>query len=216
MRLSGETVVGQYAGEHEFDDDSGERDDSATSLFLINRPEHPPKTLVYRTEANWPRACIFFLVAYSEQGLRRTTERPWHSPPPHPYPFWYRHSHAPLGEVRQVRVFYRPDTKTCMGMLLDYDNGGQRAVGQCRLHVDPSRTFPRPSFVAFLNLPEYGEGVRVLFGDLPSLDEDEHGDSWCYFAMAGTLDFWFGPDAAAVSVREGKPIPWETLLKKHG
>ncbi|KAK3294228.1 uncharacterized protein B0H64DRAFT_418199 [Chaetomium fimeti] len=89
-----------------------------------------------------------------------------------------------------------------------------RAVGDCRLHVDPSTTFERPSRLAFLDHKEYGEGVEVLFDALPSAD-DPGLDNWLYYEMKGTLDFWLHPRNESISVRGGAQIPqmdlWEEV-----
>lgn len=56
-----------------------------------------------------------------------------------------QHSHASLENVTRVRLFYRLASRLCMGMLLYYGNGGQRVLSQCRLPVDSSEAYTRPS-----------------------------------------------------------------------
>lgn len=41
-------------------------------------------------------------------------------------------SWAPLNGVSQAQVFYEKDGISCKGVLFTYQNGSQRAVGQCR------------------------------------------------------------------------------------
>jgi hypothetical protein len=121
---------------------------------------------------------------------------------------WYYHSYAPLEGVRQVRVFYEDDGIHCAGMLFEYENGGQRALGQCRVHVARSRTYERPSSIAYAHtytvihvavagLPTYHHRVRVHFDGLP---EDVVLDEWWHVAMEGTVDFWFKHDQVVMSV----------------
>ncbi|KAL2146820.1 hypothetical protein VTI28DRAFT_2301 [Corynascus sepedonium] len=213
MRLSGETVVGQYA----VDDDGSDNDDRdmlANSAYLVNRPELPPTTLVYNTEPGWPKASISVVTMYNGQGrLSGVFEKPWHSPPPSMYPSWHRYSHASLEHVCRVQVYYCSAIGgLCLGMLLQYENGGQRAVGQCRVHESLSRVFNRPSFMAYCNIPDSEGGVDILFDELPPPD-DEFPDSWCYYAMAGTVECWADADTATISVRGGRPLSREELSK---
>jgi hypothetical protein len=207
MRLSGETIVGRYI----------DRDDRETSdpksperyAFFVNRLEHPPKSLLYSTGLGWPKARISIITTYSEQGQDGILEEPWYHPPAHDSARYHMHSHTPLENIRQVRVFYRGNG-SCKGMLVDYDDGGQRAVGQCRLHVDPSDTFKRPSRIAFLNFADIPNSstkeVYVLLDELPPADDPQLKD-WQYYEMTGTLDFWFGAHHESMEVRGGTEIP---------
>jgi hypothetical protein len=152
------------------------------------------------------------IAPFHEEGLTGIPEEPvpaYHYEFPKDYS-WYFHSYAPLEGVCRVRVFYHDDGVHCAGMLLDYENGGQRALGQCRLHVARSRTYERPSSIAYSNvlsligaspvvgLPTYHQRVRVHFGGLP---EDVREDEWWHVAMEGTVDFWFKhDDQVAMSV----------------
>ncbi|KAH6632406.1 hypothetical protein F5144DRAFT_490973 [Chaetomium tenue] len=90
-----------------------------------------------------------------------------------------------------------------------------RALGECRLHVDSSDTFERPSRIAFLNVQDrYPSTVVVLFDQLPSAD-DPRLDDWLYYEMAGTLHFWFNTSRDRMAVRGGTEIPqmdlWEEV-----
>lgn len=215
MRLSGETIVGRY-----IDRDNRQISDPrnpARYAFLINRVEHPPKDLLYNTGANWPKSCISIIATCSEQGQNGILEEPWHCPPAdHGSQAIDLHSHAPLENIRRVRMFYYSDQSAqyCKGMLVDYDDGGQRALGQCRLHVDPSKTFERPSRIAFLRVPgPHSPRVIVLFDGLPSAD-DPRLDEWLYYEMKGTLDFWFSANHEYVVVRGGTETPQMELWKE--
>jgi hypothetical protein len=44
---------------------------------------------------------------------------------------------APLSSVHRAGVYYDDQTEFCVGILLEYENGSQRTVGQCRINVHP-------------------------------------------------------------------------------
>lgn len=69
-------------------------------------------------------------------------------------------SRAPLEGLRSVEVFYDENSRYCRGMLLNYQNGGCRAVGQCRIHVDPAKQFMKPSQICFRT-----DIIRVIGGN---------------------------------------------------
>lgn len=213
MRLSGEIIVGGYA--RSTNPGSAVYEDPERYAFFLSRPEQPPTSLWYSTDLDWPRSHISMITAYSEQGRSGTLEEacPPCPPPPDQSPSIFLHSHAPLENIRRVRVFYS-STQSCKGILVDYDDGGQRALGQCQLHVDPSDTFERPFRIAFLNVTTFPGYTEVLFDKLPSAD-DPQLDDWLYYEMAGTLNFWFSTSQGHMAVRGGREIPqmdlWEEV-----
>ena len=154
------------------------------------------------------------IATYDGQGQTGALTEPLYYPPPGSHPS-SDHSHAPLEHVRRIRVFYHDDGVHCRGMVFEYDNGGQRAVGQCRVLVDECETYERPSSIAFANIMRtsidgatgkvhrYPNSVQVSF-DGPCMD----GNKWSHYAMAGTLEFWFTFSLESVSVRGG------TLLRR--
>ncbi len=93
-------------------------------------------------------------------------------------------SWAPLSDVSSAEVFYDKRDGACRGILFRCQHGGARAVGQCRIHVDPSRTVVRPARLYF----EIESGpswqwdedhkytVHVRFEQTPrTAGESEHG-----------------------------------------
>ena len=73
--------------------------------------------------------------------------------------------------VLSARAFYDGDNGLCRGILLCYENGGERAVGQCRIHVDRSLSVLRPTRVCvrdttyLISLRKWERsGVEVEFG----------------------------------------------------
>ena len=77
-----------------------------------------------------------------------------------------------------------------MGILLEYENGSQRALGQCRFGVDISKTQSRPAGVCLLS------ARRVYF-----VPESQHSHThwpWEFCEMKGSLVFWFNDSETRV------------------
>jgi len=60
-------------------------------------------------------------------------------------------SWASLTTVTSIRVFYDKE-KYFRDMILRYENGGERAVGECRLNVDAARTVDNPQALHFKHM----------------------------------------------------------------
>ncbi|KAK3897145.1 hypothetical protein C8A05DRAFT_20026, partial [Staphylotrichum tortipilum] len=173
---AGDTVVGRYQA-------GGE------GRFIISNQR--PTTLIYSTGRFRP---ISVISPYSNAEQTGTLIEPRTYPRPEqfPSPGWH-FSCAPLDNVWRIQVFLEEDSLHCRGLLLEYEGGGQRALGQCRLLVDQTKTYNRPSRIAFTNvlrLPAGSEfdleATKVAFDEIP-----EGGDGWSSFGMTGTLWFWF-------------------------
>ncbi|KAK3943303.1 hypothetical protein QBC46DRAFT_44724 [Diplogelasinospora grovesii] len=133
-------------------------------------------------------------------------------------------SWASLDSVRQVKVFFDEDlgsSGACRGLLFEYENGGQRAVGQCRIGVDPNRIYggstnDRPSHLccvpmAPLRLPGTKQEVsplKIVFDASSSSSSNrELGHShdrgegdWACFPMKGRLIFWLRAGEVRINI----------------
>lgn len=118
-------------------------------------------------------------------------------------------SWAPLRGVLSTCTFYERDTGLCRGIVIYYENGGSRAIGQCRLHVDSSISVVRPTRICF-QITTYltrlrkreRRGVRVEFG---GDDDDPHrhsGEGWKCLPLLGVLKLSFTEDSSYVAVGE--------------
>ncbi|KAL7916319.1 hypothetical protein GGI35DRAFT_33567 [Trichoderma velutinum] len=129
-------------------------------------------------------------------------------------------SWAPLDGVASALVFYDQTTGCCKGILLHYLNGGSRALGECRLHVDPAQRVARPSLLCIQtesrpipwrnrNLAVYR--TRATFQHSSQHDcRHEHerlvsdgfsvDDEWKCYLMVGYARFWFTAEASYISV----------------
>ncbi|PNP49473.1 hypothetical protein THARTR1_09795 [Trichoderma harzianum] len=119
-------------------------------------------------------------------------------------------SWAPLDRVASALVFRDQATGCCRGILFHYLNGGSRAVGECRLDVDPAQRVAGPGLVCVQtesrpstwhpSLSQYR--TRVTFQHGSQHDHHEHGHEqpvdgewsvdkeWKCYPMAGFIKLW--------------------------
>ncbi|KAL7932360.1 hypothetical protein V8C35DRAFT_308166 [Trichoderma chlorosporum] len=98
-------------------------------------------------------------------------------------------SWAPLEHVACVRTFTDEDAGICRGYLLEYENGAQRSLGECRVGIDVERAYVKPICLCInksFNLRRWRLKVRVD-------GQWEHGhteEGWSCHEMRGTLISW--------------------------
>ncbi|KAK4139871.1 uncharacterized protein C8A04DRAFT_40394 [Dichotomopilus funicola] len=118
-------------------------------------------------------------------------------------------SWAPLSAVTSTLVFYDQNTGFCRGILFHYRNGGSRAVGQCRLHVDPAKSVVQPGQLCFRTTsclsrrdrPIYN--VEVKFKQAAQTKPTgKDSDRWESRPMKGLVNFWFTTEASFLAIRE--------------
>ncbi|KAH6989261.1 hypothetical protein BKA56DRAFT_727767 [Ilyonectria sp. MPI-CAGE-AT-0026] len=109
-------------------------------------------------------------------------------------------SSAPLQSIASTQAFYDRDTKVHRGILITYQDGTRRALGQCRVGLDPFRHCATPSRVCF-TLPDPAQrrirlhqefGVKFEFGtDVEHTHDGTDNLEWICSPMEGVLQFWF-------------------------
>ncbi|KAM6520197.1 hypothetical protein FALCPG4_013750 [Fusarium falciforme] len=135
------------------------------------------------------------VTSNSKDQVEFTPNSPVSSLPPFRRPFF---SSAPLSGVVRAEIFRDPDTGFCRGILLTYGNGGQRALGQCRVGIDCSKTCTLPTWICIANFqhspPKRGYRLQVSEVEVTHATEHTHrfqGVQWECFPMKGWLEFWF-------------------------
>ncbi|KAK4162351.1 hypothetical protein QBC43DRAFT_380020 [Cladorrhinum sp. PSN259] len=160
----------------------------------------PPLTMIYGE----PRegSPVRFLGAHCGQPLDHALPKPFQLEEPGLSPIRNDayFSWAPLCDVSSTLVFYDQYTGFCRGIVFRYQNGGSRAVGQCRLQVDPAETVVGPVRLCFrASLYSLGWGrekytVRVKFKqDARANCTEEDIEGWESRLMKGLVKFWFTP-----------------------
>ena len=66
-------------------------------------------------------------------------------------------SAAPLDNVALAKVFHQEGRSYCRGLLFVYQDGAQRALGDCRVGVDPYETYETPRTLYILTDIQTGE-----------------------------------------------------------
>jgi len=147
--------------------------------------------------------------AYSEKNHDAPIDparRPFISEPP------FRNacfSLAALDNLRRISIFSNDELGFCMGMLLEYKNGAQRSLGQCRIDVDPVKSYTKPLRICLRRRRYYQAGISVKLQattvQIVEKDECEHsrvGDEerWTCFPMCGALEFWFSDRETRLAV----------------
>ncbi|OAA37402.1 hypothetical protein NOR_07101 [Metarhizium rileyi] len=166
--------------------------DLRTSKFMLIKQ---PQTLVYRRFDVSP---IYFCDAFS-----RTHKLKEVCPPPNRAisgPSWQDFmyfSSAHLENAVVIRVFTVPLKKLCRGLLIEYEDGIKRALGQCRLGVDPVQKYMGMSKLCFKNVKHLKRGskrvqVEGVIVECHSENDHTHQDlGWTCCNMSGCLKLWF-------------------------
>ncbi|UKZ83606.1 hypothetical protein TrVFT333_011415 [Trichoderma virens FT-333] len=148
---------------------------------------------------------IPLLGAYCESGTW-TLPEPFmlEKPTPERFDRIGYYSRTPLDQIAESSVYYVPGSGRCRGILLRYKNGGCRAVGQCRVNVDPCHTVAEPSFICILkerwydvqDLTQEKTLVKFTHGTL----DDENGEDWTRYPLEGFIEFYFFFDHVLVEI----------------
>ncbi|KAL2021088.1 hypothetical protein VTK56DRAFT_7507 [Thermocarpiscus australiensis] len=166
-----------------------------------------PVTIVYG-EPKEGRPVRFF-GAYCRPPLAQALPTPFRLEKPGRSPIdcdVYFFSWAPLGGVSSTLVFYDEDTGFCRGIIFHYRNGGSRAVGQCRLRVDPVERVVRPDRLCF-RVDSCSDRWRKIYTvqvkfkqDAPTNHTDTDIEGWNCRPMEGLIKFWFTSESSFLVV----------------
>ncbi|KAL7914516.1 hypothetical protein GGI35DRAFT_148193 [Trichoderma velutinum] len=98
-------------------------------------------------------------------------------------------SWARLEHVARLRLFTDEDAGICRGLLLEYENGGQRSVGECRVGVDVERAYVKPVCLCIGRKSGYPRwSIKVRVDGEPEHIHTER--NWQCYEMRGTLVSW--------------------------
>lgn len=119
-------------------------------------------------------------------------------------------SAASLHSVRTTRVIHDPHWHRC-GIIIDYLNGAQQSVGQCRLGVDIVERTDSPAcfFLAHstytregtdVQLPAYRVSFRQRLGEPLPEGQTSLDLVWTRHSLVGTFELWFTEEKAKPNV----------------
>ncbi|KAK4198906.1 hypothetical protein QBC40DRAFT_340954 [Triangularia verruculosa] len=149
---------------------------------------------------------VRFFGAHCRAPLDRALPKPFRLEKPGPCPIdddtYF--SWAPLRDVSSTLVFYDQDTGFCRGIVFSYQNGGSRAVGQCRPQLDPAESVVRPvglNFRASSSPSRWNRTrhmVQVKFKRTNHTEKEIEG--WESRPMKGRVKFWFTVESSFLVV----------------
>lgn len=178
MKLVGEIILGQLGKRLEHDRLLGH----GTSItFIYGEPEELKPVSVFGAHCD-PTNQRATPPPFSIQDLEPDI--------PDTYISW-----ATLSGIKSICTFYDKDTGLCRGIIFYYENGGLRAVGQCRRHVDCSKRAVKPSVLCYRS---QRNGIQVEVG--PDSIHQHASDGWTCLALGeGVLTFSFNEDLSSIS-----------------
>lgn len=157
-----------------------------------------PKSLVYNSN---PACHTEFMGAFPKATPRDGDAAIYNFPEDRIPPLGYSScpggilTSAPLRHVLRADVFLKDRGTFCRGVVLAYDNGGQRAVGDCRVGIEPFERYENPKWLCSSAATTADQMdiyrtdlVRVRFAGDAAQGHEEEG--WECQAMDGILKFW--------------------------
>lgn len=133
-------------------------------------------------------------------------------------------SWAPLDDIALAHVFSDPASGYCRGILLQYRDGGERSLGQCRLQVDPVAQVIDPRMLYYRTELCQSRWRRTIhrahayfrhdalnahdsqdshdFYDSHDPRQPQKGDDsgWKCYDLIGSLHFWFTDESSLLMV----------------
>jgi hypothetical protein len=167
-----------------------------------------PVTMIYGEPPKEGHLVRFF-GAHCRAPSDRALPQPFRPEKPGPSPFGdnAHFSWASLDGVSSTLVFSDHSTGFCRGIVFRYQNGGSRAIGQCRLHVDTTESVARPLRLCFRadsypsRWPRTAHGVQVVFRqDAPTIHTEKDPEGWGSRPVQGLVMFWFTSESSLLVV----------------
>ncbi|KAF5628683.1 uncharacterized protein FTJAE_8773 [Fusarium tjaetaba] len=105
---------------------------------------------------------------------------------------------ASLKDVTGIQVLEDGNFE-CKGMIFDYGNGAQRALGDCKFGHYRVKTYLRPRRLCYCHVqptPAIARGVHIEIGS--ESDHAHSGDDWKCSKMEGNIEFWFSKEHSVI------------------
>jgi hypothetical protein len=130
-------------------------------------------------------------------------------------------SSAPLEDIAVLHIYSDAESGLCRGILAEYYNGSQRTLGECRIGMDPVRTYEDPAGLCFSrvlrNLPKTLielKGTKLCIASQSEHQQHQHdGEEWSWSPMRGTLQFWFTNEQSIMDVIVDDTTPFGEYLQ---
>lgn len=189
MSISGEVALGPYMP-------------YGRDLWM----EDDPKTLIHgisRMGAVYPLG----MAPRNEEGEEEEVfyQNPMNLSPPFEHAYF---SYAELANVTSIEIYHDKALRICRGVLVQYDNGGERALGQCRIGVDAVRVYEQPACFCYKKTKYLRQGTRVerdgVQIECSTSKKHHHAEGgWVCCQFPGRLEWWFTSEEARISFTPG-------------
>ncbi|KAI1296160.1 hypothetical protein F5Y03DRAFT_387245 [Xylaria venustula] len=166
---------------------------------------HAPITLIYGESQEGQTVPYFGAYCRPTSGSQLPKRFQFHKAKLYPLGEDAYFSIASLEGIRSVEVFYDQDTRHCRGIVFYYQNGGCRAVGQCRVAMDSTRQFTHLSQICFrINLVRGNNGdilsaVQVDWKGDPHTHEEK---GWKCEPLEGKLIYWYTHKSSFMAIEK--------------
>ncbi|KAF5638207.1 hypothetical protein F25303_7762 [Fusarium sp. NRRL 25303] len=105
---------------------------------------------------------------------------------------------APLKDVTGIQVL-EDENFECKGMIFDYSNGAQRALGDCRFGHYRVKTYLSPRRLCYCHVQSTPAIVRGFHVEIGGESDHAHsGDDWKCSEMEGNIEFWFSKEHSVI------------------
>lgn len=170
------------------------------TLYSIPQFEDRHLTLIHN---GWNHSSASFIgadtVGEATSGLELRTDDPLQSA---------INCYESLERVVCAKVFSENESGKCRGILLEYEDGIKRTLGQCRLGFDAVRSYEHPTSFCYLSisyrihehLAYFGKNVYVAFNSETSSVEGQGTAEWEIHPMQGTLHFAYNSYETVINV----------------
>jgi hypothetical protein len=112
-------------------------------------------------------------------------------------------SFAPLDDVVRIDIINHPETQSCRGMLLYYENGAQRCVGEYRIGYHVTETYTETDYLSLLS--EAREPGKLYVSRCTADQHSQHGDErrWACYRVTGWVKVQFDPSSISMDFADG-------------
>lgn len=108
-------------------------------------------------------------------------------------------SSASLENISTIHVFTDEATRLCKGILIEYNDGLKKSLGQCRLGMDSVQSYKKPSSISHASTYQPTcerhlvacKGVHVIFDSQNQQYLEDEELIWESYEMKGQLYLWF-------------------------
>lgn len=116
-------------------------------------------------------------------------------------------SSASLDNVAGIQIFNDKGTGLCKGIIIEYNNGLERALGQCRIGVDSLQRLAQPSHICLAHVMYYRLNTEVKLSGVKVESttraiHEHNGIGWKCHVVRGILEFWFTGEEARLEIFE--------------